>query len=71
LSVNEKVCVPYGCFSDVLKTEDFNLLEPDLLENKFYAPGIGNIKTVMVKGGSEVETLIEINGTGNNNTGLP
>ncbi|MDQ5870337.1 MAG: hypothetical protein M3530_11515 [Thermoproteota archaeon] len=71
LSLNEKVCVPYGCFSNVLKTEDFNLLELDLLENKFYAPGIGNIKTVMVKGGSEVETLIQINGTGNNNTGLP
>ena len=71
LSLNEKVCVPYGCFSNVLKTEDFNLLELDLLENKFYAPGIGNIKTVMVKGGSEVETLMQINGTGNNNTGMP
>jgi len=23
LSLNEKVCVPYGCFSNVLKTEDF------------------------------------------------
>lgn len=70
LSLNEKVCVPYGCFSNVLKTEDFNLLELDILENKFYAPGIGNIKTVLVKGGSEVETLMQINGTGINDTKL-
>jgi len=62
LSINEKVCVPYGCFSDVLKTEDFNLLEPEILENKFYAPDIGNIKTVLVKGGSAEETLVQING---------
>jgi hypothetical protein len=55
----------------VLKTEDFNLLEPEILENKFYAPDIGSIKTVMVKGGSGEETLIQINGAGNNNTGLP
>jgi hypothetical protein len=68
LSVNDRVCVPYGCYSDVLKTEDFNLLEPEILENKFYAPSIGNIKTVMVKGGSEVETLVQINGTGANDT---
>jgi hypothetical protein len=62
LSLNEKVCVPYGCFSNVLKTKDFTPLDPDILEHKFYAKGIGNIKTVMVKGGSEVEELIQIKG---------
>ena len=24
LSVNERVCVPYGCYSDVLKTDKYN-----------------------------------------------
>jgi hypothetical protein len=70
LSLDEEVCVPYGCFSNVLKTEDFNLLEPDILENKFYAQGIGNIKTVHVKGESGEETLVQINGTDSNESVL-
>jgi hypothetical protein len=70
LSVNEKVCIPYGCFSNVLQTEDINPLEPEIVENKYYAQDIGYIKGVMVKGGEEVETLVQINSTGKNNTGL-
>ena len=65
LSLNEKVCVPYGCFSNVIKTEEINPLEPDIVENKYYAQDIGYIKGEMVKGGSEVETLVQINGTDN------
>jgi len=60
LSLNEKVCVPYGCFSNVLKTEDFNRLEPEILENKFYAQNVGNIQAMQVKGGPEKESLVEI-----------
>ena len=44
----------------MLKTEDFNLLEPEILENKFYAQDVGNIQAIQVKGGSEKETLVEI-----------
>jgi hypothetical protein len=62
LSLNEKVCVPYGCFSNVLKTEDINPFEPDIVENKFYAQGIGYIKAVQVKGGSGDEQLVQIKG---------
>ena len=69
LSLNEKVCVPYGCFSNVLQTEDINPLEPDVVENKYYAQDIGYIKGVIVKGAEEVETLVQINGTDKNNTG--
>jgi hypothetical protein len=65
LSLNEKVCVPYGCFSNVIKTKDINPLEPDIVENKYFAQDIGYIKGEMVKGGSEVETLVQINGTDN------
>jgi hypothetical protein len=62
LSLNEEVRVPYGSFSNVLKTEDFNPFEPDILENKFYAPDIGYIKAVQVKGGSDEEHLVQIKG---------
>ncbi|MEP6576078.1 MAG: hypothetical protein ABJB85_06605 [Nitrososphaerota archaeon] len=68
LSLNENISVPYGSFSDVLKTKDFSPLEPDIVENKYYAQNIGEIKAMSVKGESEVETLTQINGTVNNNT---
>jgi hypothetical protein len=69
-SLDEKVCVPYGCFSNVLKTKDFSLIEPDFVENKYHAENTGEIKAISVKGESEVETLVQINGTGNNDTNL-
>ena len=69
LSLNENVSVPYGSFSNVVKTKDFSTLEPDIVENKYYAQNIGEIKELIVKGGSEEMTLVQINGTGNNNTG--
>jgi hypothetical protein len=69
LSLNENVSVPYGTFSNVLKTKDFSKLEPDIVENKYYAQNLGEIKELIVKGGSEEMTLIQINGTGDNNTG--
>lgn len=37
------VTVPFGTFSNCIQTQDFSPLEPDALENKFYAPGIGLI----------------------------
>ena len=66
LSLNETVSVPFGTFSNVLKTKDFSPLEPDIVENKYYAQHVGQVKAINVKGESEVETLVQINGTGNN-----
>ncbi len=62
LSLNEEVRVPFGSFSNVLKTEDFNPFEPDILENKFYAQDVGYIKALRVKGGSAEEHLVQIKG---------
>lgn len=71
LSLKEKVCVPYGCFSNVLKTKDFTPLQPEILEHKFYAQGIGPIKTVQVKGGSGEEKLVQIKGKAHDNFNGP
>ena len=65
LGLNETVSVPFGTFSNVLKTKDFSPLEPDIVENKYYAQHLGQVKAISVKGESEVETLVQINGTGN------
>jgi hypothetical protein len=58
LSVTEAVTVPVGSYDDVLMTEEINPLEPDVVERKYYAKGIGPIMTVQVKGGSEREELV-------------
>jgi hypothetical protein len=68
LSLDEKITVPYGIFSNVLKTKDFSPLEPDIVENKYYAQNIGEIKAMNVKGESEVESLVQINGIGKSNS---
>ena len=52
--------MPAGSYSDVLVTEDFTPLEPDLLEDKLYAPGVGVVEEREVKGGTGVVKLIEI-----------
>lgn len=35
LSLDEKITIPYGTFSNVHKTKDFSTLEPDIDENKY------------------------------------
>ena len=62
ISLNEKVCVPYGCFSNVLKTKDFSPLEPSIVENKFYAKNTGDIREVSVQGESDESNLVQIKG---------
>lgn len=59
LSLTESVAVPYGSFDDCLKTADFTPLEPDALEHKYYASGVGQIMTVNVTTGDRIK-LIEI-----------
>ena len=54
---------PYGTFTNCIKTEDWNALEPDVLENKYYAPGIGIVKEEVVDE-DEVVLLINIQNPG-------
>jgi hypothetical protein len=60
LGTNAKATVPYGSFARCLKTKDYSLLEPDTMEHKYYAPGVGFILSVMVKGGEERLELVNI-----------
>jgi hypothetical protein len=41
LSVDETVTVPYGTFTNCVKTQDGSPLEPGNFEWKYYAPGVG------------------------------
>ena len=58
LALGQQAEVPFGHFSDVLLTEDYTPIEPDVLELKFYAKGIGQVLAQTVSGGSEREELI-------------
>jgi hypothetical protein len=55
LSLNEVVRVPVGSFNHCLKSEERSPLEPDVLEDKFYAPGLGSILEVDVHTGATSE----------------
>jgi hypothetical protein len=48
------VTTAFGTFNNVIKTRDFTALEPDLNENKFYAPNIGLIKEVNITDKEEI-----------------
>ena len=41
---DEMITVPAGTFTNVLRTEDTTVVEPDALANKFFAPGLGTIQ---------------------------
>lgn len=44
LRMGESSCVPLGCYTNVLVTDEFNPDEPGKHQLKFYARGIGNIR---------------------------
>ena len=58
LALDQQAEVPFGHFTDVLLTEDYTPIEPDVLELKFYAKGIGQVLAQTVSGGSEREELV-------------
>ena len=57
LSLNESISVNSITYNNCLKTKEFSPLEPDALENKFYAPGVGNIQTVDLVSGQHLDLL--------------
>lgn len=60
LSLTESTAVAYGSFDNLLMTKEWTPLEPDVVENKYYAPGVGLILEVAVEGGSDRVELVEI-----------
>jgi hypothetical protein len=59
VGLNASVTVPYGSFQHCLRSQETTPLEPDALEDKFYAPGVGNVLTVDEDTGDRCE-LVQI-----------
>jgi hypothetical protein len=51
---------PAGSYGEVLVTEDWTPLDPDVLERKFYAPGVGLVMERVIRGGSGLNQLVEV-----------
>jgi len=60
VSRHSRIRVPYGSFRHALRTEETNALEPDVLDNKYYVKGIGEVAELSVKGPREALKLVEI-----------
>jgi len=60
LSLDNNVTVPYGSYSNVIKTKEFSALEPDVVEQKYYADNVGDIKEKTLKGSKEGIELVEV-----------
>jgi uncharacterized protein YuzE len=62
LSLTERIEVPTGAYDQVLMTKELTPLEPGVLEQKYYAAGVGLILVVHIRGGTGVEELVEFTG---------
>ncbi len=59
LSLNGSISVPYGSYDGVLVTSERSPLEPQT-EQKYYAPGVGEVQEHVVQGHHEVFRLVGV-----------
>ena len=59
VSLEERVKVPFGSFDDCLKTKETSGVEPDAIEFKFYAAGVGLLYINDVSG-QEKSSLVQV-----------
>lgn len=59
LATDGSVALPVGVFAEVVTTRDWTPLEPEVIEEKAYAPGVGLIQEADVAGGDGAAELVE------------
>jgi hypothetical protein len=60
LSTTESVTVPYGSYTNCVRTQDWTPLQPSIIENKWFARDIGWVAGTMMQGGDERLELVSI-----------
>jgi hypothetical protein len=60
VDLNATVRTPYVNSNRALKTEEFSLLEPGVLDNKFYVRGTGLVQEQTVQGGNDILKLVSV-----------
>jgi hypothetical protein len=59
ISTTEQVKVRAGTFNNAVMTEETSPLEPSIVEHKYYASGVGFVRSVKVRGESGEAQLVE------------
>ncbi len=54
--------IPFGTVHHVLTSLEFTRLEPGVIDQKIYAPGIGIVREAAVRGPAEVANLVSVSG---------
>ncbi len=62
--LGESRTIGLGDYADVLVIEEWSPLEPDVREEKYYAPGVGKIYEIQTAGGEATSELVELTGAG-------
>ncbi len=60
VKLDGSITVPYGTFHHALVTDEWSPLEPNVAEQKYYAPGAGNVLERATKGPKERLELIDV-----------
>jgi hypothetical protein len=58
LTLDALAKVPYGTYDNLLQTRNYSGIEPDVVEEKFYARGIGPVLEVTISGGAGRAELV-------------
>jgi hypothetical protein len=58
ISTDALAVVPYGRFEGCVQTRNFSGIEPDVIEEKLYAKGVGVVLEITVSGGSDRAELL-------------
>src|SRR2546430_14187079 len=62
VDLNASVRTPFVSSNEALKTEEFSLLEPDVLDNKYYVRNVGLVREQTVQGGADFLELVSVTG---------
>ena len=58
IATGDSVTVPYGPLDQIVVTQDTTPLEPQIVEHKFFAPGIGVVIERVISGAQEISRLV-------------
>ena len=58
LTLDAHAKVPYGTYDNLLQTRNYSGIEPDVVEEKFYAQGVGPVLEVTISGGVDRAELV-------------
>ena len=61
-NVSGSISVPYGTVHDVVTSLETSVLEPDVIDQKVYAPGLGIVLERAIAGDVEVARLVRVTG---------